>query len=78
MSNCCLPAFFCEVLVNYVSDMIRIKLNSCSILWKQREFLHGLTNLQSSFLSGQYTGSSLVVMITYIFRVQLESLDQRR
>ena len=78
MSNCCLPDFFCEVLVNYVSDMIHIKLNSCSILWKQREFLRGLANLQSSFLSGQYTGSSLVVMITYIFRVQLESLDQRR
>ena len=31
ISNCCLPAFLREVLVNYASNMIRI-----------REFLHGL------------------------------------
>ena len=33
--NCCLPAFFHEVLVNYVSHMIRIRLNNCTIFWKQ-------------------------------------------
>ena len=44
--NCCLPASFHEVLVNYASNMIRIRLNNCTIFWKQREFLHGLDNLQ--------------------------------
>ena len=46
ISNCCLPAFLREVLVNYGSNMIRIRLNNCTIFWKQREFLHGLDNLQ--------------------------------
>ena len=46
ISNCCLPAFLREVLVNYASNMIRIRLNNCTIFWKQREFLHGLDNLQ--------------------------------
>ena len=46
ISNCCLPGLFCEVLVNYASNMIRIRLNNCTIFWKQREFLHGLDNLQ--------------------------------
>ena len=41
-----MPAFLLEVLVNYVSNMIRIRLNNCTILWKQREFLRGLDNLQ--------------------------------
>ena len=47
ISNCCLPAFLREVLVNYASNMIRIRLNNCTIFWKQREFLHGLDNLQN-------------------------------
>ena len=47
ISNCCLPAFLREVLVNYASNMIRIRLNNCTICWKQREFLHGLDNLQN-------------------------------
>ena len=42
----CLPAFLCEVLVNYARNIIRIRLNNCNISWKQREFLHGLHNLQ--------------------------------
>ena len=46
ISNCCLPAFLREVLVNYASNMIRIRLNNCTIFWKQREVLHGLINLQ--------------------------------
>ena len=46
ISNCCLPAFLPEVWVNYASNMIRIRLNNCTIFWKQREFLHGLNNLQ--------------------------------
>ena len=33
--NCCLPASFHEVLVNYASNMIRIRLNNCTIFWKQ-------------------------------------------
>ena len=33
--NCCFPAFFHEVLVNYVSNMIRIRLNNCTIFCKQ-------------------------------------------
>ena len=40
-----MPAFLREVLVNYASNMIRIRLNICTIFWKQREFLHGLHNL---------------------------------
>ena len=47
ISNCCLPAFLREVLVNYASNMVRIRLNNCTICWKQREFLHGLDNLQN-------------------------------
>ena len=46
ISNCCLPAFLREMLVNYASNMIRIRLNNCTIYWKQREFLLGLDNLQ--------------------------------
>ena len=46
MSNCCLPAFLCEVLVNYASNMICLRLNNWTIIWKQQEFLHGLDNLQ--------------------------------
>ena len=42
ISNCCLPAFLHEALVNYTSNMIHITLNNCS-----REFLHGLNNLQN-------------------------------
>ena len=47
VSNCCLPASIHEVLVSYVSNMIRIRLNNCTNFWKQREFLHGLDNLQT-------------------------------
>ena len=47
ISNRCLPTFLGEVLVNYASNMIRIRLNNCTIFWKQREFLHGLDNLQN-------------------------------
>ena len=47
ISNCCLPAFLREVLVNYASNKVRIRLNNCTICWKQREFLHGLDNLQN-------------------------------
>ena len=46
ISNCCLHAFLREVLFNYASNMIRIRLNNCTIFWKQWEFLHGLNNLQ--------------------------------
>ena len=46
ISNCCLSAFLPEVLVNYASNMIRIRLNNCTNFWKQREFLHRLDNLQ--------------------------------
>ena len=46
ISNCCLPAFLPEVWVNYASNMICIRLNNCTIFWKQREFLRGLNNLQ--------------------------------
>ena len=46
ISNCCLLAFLCEVLVNFASNMIRKRLNNCAIFLKQREFLHGLANLQ--------------------------------
>ena len=46
ISNCCLPAFLPEVRVNYASNMICIRLNNCTIFWKQREFLRGLNNLQ--------------------------------
>ena len=41
-----MPPFLREVLVNYASNMIRIILNNCTFFWKQREFLHGLDNLQ--------------------------------
>ena len=47
ISNCYLPAFLGEVLVNYASNMIRIRLNNCTIFWKPREFLHGPDNLQN-------------------------------
>ena len=51
ISNCCLPAFFREVLVNYASNMILIRLNNCTI--KQQEFLHGLNNLQNLVSVGE-------------------------
>ena len=44
--NCCLSAFLREVLINYVSNMIRIRLNNCTNFWKQKEFFHGFDNLQ--------------------------------
>ena len=34
------------MFVNYASNMIRIRINNCNIFKKQREFLHGLDNLQ--------------------------------
>ena len=46
VSDCCLPAFHWEVLVNFARNMVRTRLNNCTIFWKQREFLHGLDNLQ--------------------------------
>ena len=42
----CLPAFLCEVLVNYASNMICIRLSNCTIFWKQQQFLHDHGNLQ--------------------------------
>ena len=53
ISNCCLPAFLREVLVNYASNMIRMRLNNCTIFWKQREFLYGLDNLQKLVSVGE-------------------------
>ena len=50
ISNCCLPIFLREVLVNYASNMICIRLYNRTIHWKQWEFLHGVKNLQN-FLS---------------------------
>ena len=50
--NCCLPAFLREVLISYVSNMIRMRLNNCTIFWKQWWFLHGLYNLQKIFPAG--------------------------
>ena len=52
ISNCCLPAFLREVLVNYASNMIRIRLNICTICCKQQEFLHGINNLQNLLSTG--------------------------
>ena len=46
VSNCRMPAFLGVVLVNYASNMICIRLNNCTIFWKQWEFLHGLNNLE--------------------------------
>ena len=34
------------MLVNYARNIIRIRLNNCTIFWKQPEFLHGVDNLQ--------------------------------
>ena len=34
------------MLVNYARNIIRIRLNNCTIFWKQQEFLHGVDNLQ--------------------------------
>ena len=47
ISNYSLHAFLWKVMVNYSSKMIRIRLNSYTIFWKRREFLHGLNNLQN-------------------------------
>ena len=44
--NYCFLAFLRKVVVNYASNLICIRLSNCSIFWKQREFLHGLNNLQ--------------------------------
>ena len=49
ISNFCLAAFLREVLLDYASNMIRIRLNNCTFSWKQREFFHGLDNLQNPF-----------------------------
>ena len=61
ISNCILPAllFAREVLIDYVSNMIRMRLNNCTIFWKQRDFLHGLDNLQNRFPVG--------TILTFIF-----------
>ena len=45
-SNCCLPGFLPEALINHASNMICITLNNCTIFWKQQELLLGLDNLQ--------------------------------
>ena len=52
-----MPAFVCDVLVNYASNMIRIRFDNFTIFWKLRIVA---IICKSSFLSGQYTGSSLV------------------
>ena len=41
-----MPAFLREALVNYASNMIFLRINNCTIIWKQEAFLHGLDNLQ--------------------------------
>ena len=52
ISNYSLNAFLCKVMVNYASKMIRIRLNSYTIFWKRREFLHGLNNLKNFVTAG--------------------------
>ena len=67
MSNCCLPAFLHEVLVNYANNVIRIRLNNFTIFWKEQELLHGLDNLQKLVSVGEYAGSSSVLFANQNF-----------
>ena len=53
ISNFCFPVFLCEVLVNYVSNMVRIKIEQMHHFLKTaRTFV--------CFLPGEYTSSSSV------------------
>ena len=68
ISNCCLPAFLREVLVNYASSIICTSLNNSTIFWKQWEFLHGLNNLKKLVSVGAihrflFSFDSIVVII---------------
>ena len=58
ISNCSLPAFVWEVLVNYASNMIRIRLIIAPSLENNENF--GMVSIicKNWFLSGQYAGSS--------------------
>ena len=68
----CSPAFLCVVFVNHASNMIRIRLNNCIIFWKQREFLHGLDNLQK--LVCKSCGANTQVHLQFF--LQTKTLDE--
>ena len=59
ISNCCLRAFLREVLDNYESNMIRIRLNNSPSVENENFWMISII-CKISFLSGQYTGSSSV------------------
>ena len=74
VSNCCFHAFLSEVLVNYASNMIRIRLNNCTNFWKQREFLHGLENLQKLASVGATSRLILIFFLQIKTLVEIERL----
>ena len=71
ISNCCLPAFH-RVLVNYASNMIRIRLSNYTIFWKQQEYLHGLYNLQKLISVG-----AICMFVFSLFANQTFRLDRK-
>ena len=84
ISNSCLPAFLCKALANYTSSMIRIRLNNCTIFWKQREFLHSFDNLQKLVSVGAihrfiFNFSSIIVVIavnSFVVFTKLPSIER--
>ena len=67
-----MPAFLFEVLVNYASNIIRIRLNNCTIIWKQREFLHGIDNLQKLISKSCRVNTQVHLQ----FFLQIKTLDE--
>ena len=61
------------MLVNYASNMIRVRLNNRTTFLKQREFLHGLNNLQKLVSVG--TGRRFI--FCFVFANQNFSLDRK-
>ena len=60
ISNCCLTAFLHEVMVSYASSIIRIRLKIAPSFENNENFCLVSIICKSSFLSGQYIGSSSV------------------
>ena len=61
------------MLVNYASNMIRVRLSNRTTFLKQREFLHGLNNLQKLVS----VGTVRRFIFCFVFANQNFSLDRK-
>ena len=62
-----MPAFLGEMLVNYASNMIHIRLNLCTIFWKQRTFLHDLDKFAKARLQKLYCNTQVYPHFFFFF-----------